>query len=85
MKLNEKNTDTLRAKDVGELKSMIVDLQKKLLNFRFQKAAKKTLDTSSLRHNRRQVARIKTIIREKETAQYASSYFKWKSVQENWR
>ena len=42
---------------------------RELFNLRFQKATQQLSDTSTLKNARRNVARIKTILRERELAQ----------------
>jgi large subunit ribosomal protein L29 len=61
MKFNE-----LRQKNVNELHEEINELLKIYLKLRMQKASQQLTNTSVLRQNRRAVARIKTILNEKQ-------------------
>ena len=54
---------------LNDLKKIIVDInseRKKLLNFRFQKALQQLEHPQKLRHVKKNVARVKTFIRELE-------------------
>lgn len=55
----------LRAKTVDELKEQLLNLKKEQFNLRFQRASGQLENTSRVRQVRRDVARIKTILTEK--------------------
>lgn len=61
MKVNE-----LRSMDDEKLESLIEERHKELFNLRFQKVAGQLTNTSRPRQVRREIARIKTILRERE-------------------
>lgn len=64
MKPNE-----LRNLDDARLKQQIEDYQKELFNLRFQKVTGKLTNTARPRQVRKEIARIKTILRERELQQ----------------
>lgn len=51
-----------------ELRDREEELKRKLLNLRFQVATDRQDNTAALRETRREIARIKTILRERELA-----------------
>ncbi len=55
----------VRAKTVDELKDMLVELKKEQFNLRFQKATQQLESTSRIREVRRDIARVKTVLAEK--------------------
>ena len=59
---------TLRDKDVAGLQTEIKDLQKAHFGLRMQKATQQLTNTSTLRVTRRDIARAKTILAEKQAA-----------------
>lgn len=59
----------LRDKDVAGLQAEIKDLQKAHFNLRMQKATQQLGNVASLRVTRRDVARAKTILAQKQTAE----------------
>ncbi|MEZ4471792.1 MAG: 50S ribosomal protein L29 [bacterium] len=61
----------LREKTVDELKTMGEERRRELFDLRFKHYTGQLLDTASLRKTRRDIARIETIIRERELAQSA--------------
>ena len=61
MKANE-----LRNQDVEQLQKQIDDYYQELFNLRFQKVTGKLTNTARPRIVRREIARIKTILRERE-------------------
>ncbi len=67
MKTN-KYVEDLRSKSTAELNAELVDAKKELFNLRFQIAAAQTQNTSRIREVRRNIARIQTVITEKEKA-----------------
>ncbi len=58
----------VRAKSADELKDQLVKLKKEAFNLRFQKATGQLENTARMRHVSRDIARIKTIMREKPRA-----------------
>ncbi|MGF6350705.1 50S ribosomal protein L29 [Variovorax sp. W2I14] len=57
---------TLRTKDVAGLEAEIKDLQKAHFGLRMQKATQQLSNTSTLRVTRRDIARAKTILAQKQ-------------------
>jgi len=62
--------DDLRGKSPDELKDRLLGLRKEQFNLRFQKASGQLENTARVRQVRRDIARIKTILR--NTAQASS-------------
>jgi len=62
---------TLRDKDVAGLQTEIKELQKAHFGLRMQKATQQLSNTSTLRVTRRDIARAKTILAQKQEAQAA--------------
>jgi len=58
----------LKAKTPDELKESLVGLRKERFNLRFQQASGQLENTARVRQVRRDIARIKTILREKQAA-----------------
>lgn len=58
----------VRAKTADELKQELLDLKKEQFNLRFQGATQQLENTSRVRQVRRDIARVKTILREKSVA-----------------
>lgn len=58
----------LRNKDEAGLQAEIKELQKAHFNLRMQKGTQQLTDTSALRKTRRDIARAKTILAEKQAA-----------------
>ncbi len=58
----------VRAKSADELKEQLLNLKKEAFNLRFQKATGQLENTARMRHVSRDIARIKTIMREKSRA-----------------
>lgn len=58
----------LRTKDEAGLQAEIKELQKAHFNLRMQKGTQQLTDTSALRKTRRDIARAKTILAEKQAA-----------------
>jgi large subunit ribosomal protein L29 len=58
----------VRAKTVDELTTQLGDLQKEAFNLRFQRASGQLENTARVRQVRRDIARIKTILGERERA-----------------
>jgi len=62
------NTAELRQKDVAGIKEEIKALQKAHFGLRMQKATQQLNNTGTLRTTRRDIARAKTILAEKQAA-----------------
>ena len=62
------NTAELRQKDVAGIQSEIKALQKAHFGLRMQKATQQLGNTGTLRITRRDIARAKTILAEKQAA-----------------
>ena len=58
----------LHKKEVTELQAEVKELQKAHFGLRMQKATQQLSNTSSLRHTRRDIARAKTILAQKQAA-----------------
>ncbi|MBN1146477.1 MAG: 50S ribosomal protein L29 [Anaerolineales bacterium] len=58
----------LRDLSSQELSSRLADAREELMNLRFQQATGELTDFNRLRYTRRQIARIETILRERELA-----------------
>ena len=55
----------VRAKTPDELKAMLLDLRKEQFNLRFQRATGQAENVARVRQVRRDIARVKTIMRER--------------------
>lgn len=60
--------DDLRAKTVDELKDQLITLKKEQFNLRFQQASGQLENTARVRQVRRDIARIKTLLTEKQAS-----------------
>ena len=58
----------IRAKSADELNSMLLDLRKEQFNLRFQRATGQLEAVSRIKAVRRDIARVKTIMAERERA-----------------
>ena len=58
----------LRAKDSAELNKELLELRKAQFSMRMQVATQQLQDTSQLGKVRKDIARVKTLLREKATA-----------------
>ena len=67
------NAEELRSKSADELVKLILDLRKEQFNARFQKAQGALENTAQVRKNRREIARVKTILNEKRRLEDAPS------------
>ena len=63
------NTGDLRAMTVDQLDDELLKLKKERFNLRFQRATGQLENTSRVREVRRDIARIRTIARQKRAAQ----------------
>ena len=61
--------EDVRAKTDDELKEALLDLKKEQFNLRFQKASGQLENTARVRAVRRDVARIKTILGQRQSRQ----------------
>ena len=59
----------VRAKTADELKDQLVDLKKEQFNLRFQRATQQLEKPARVKEVRRDIARIKTILAQKNAAQ----------------
>lgn len=59
-------TEEIRNLTTEALRDELEGAHKELFNLRFQKATQQLGDTSTLRKIRRKIARIKTVVRERE-------------------
>ena len=56
----------LKGQSVADLKAQLVDAKKELFNLRFQNATNQLDNTSRIKEVRKNIARIQTVITEKE-------------------
>ena len=63
-----KYVEDLRAKSIAELNDELVAAKKELFNLRFQHVTGQLENPVKMRELKRDIARVKTIIREKELA-----------------
>jgi large subunit ribosomal protein L29 len=68
MKIKEQ-LKKFRSMDEKELNEKIADLKEEIFNIRFQLATSHSGEFSKIRQNKRMIARIKTIITEKQTVE----------------
>ena len=61
-----KYLEELKSLTVADLQSQLVDAKKELFNLRFQNATNQLDNTSRIKEVRKNIARIQTIITEKE-------------------
>jgi large subunit ribosomal protein L29 len=69
--LKAADREKLREMELPELRSQEKDLSEKLFRMRMQKALGQIDNALKVRETRRQIARLKTLIRQKELAQPA--------------
>ncbi len=62
-----KYLDELRTQSAAELNEQLVEAKKELFNLRFQNATNQLTNTSRIKEVRKNIARIRTIITEKES------------------
>ena len=60
------NTKKLRELSVEEMHKQLNDSREELMNLRFQQASGELTDSSRLRYTRRQIARLITLLAERE-------------------
>ena len=58
--------EQIRAKESGDLRQEVTDRKREVFNLRFQKATEKAENPGRIRALRRDIARIKTVLRERE-------------------
>jgi large subunit ribosomal protein L29 len=56
----------IREKTIDELRSLVGDLKKELFTLRLQKSTNKLENPASITTTKRTIARVKTVIKEKE-------------------
>ncbi len=61
----------IRKMSVAEIENQLVDTRHELLNLRFQTITGQLTDTSRIRAVRRDIARMETVLREKQMAETA--------------
>jgi large subunit ribosomal protein L29 len=64
--------EALRAKTPDELKTQLIDLKKEQFNLRFQAAGGQVENPTRAKIARREIARIKTVLGQKATAENAA-------------
>ena len=62
-----KELEDFRASDAGKVSDELLDLKKEQFNLRFQQATGQLEKSSRMRDVRRQIARVQTVLREKQT------------------
>ena len=60
--------EEIRKLKVEEIRSKVVDMRDELMKLRFQQVTGQLTDPSRLRHLRRDIARVETILKETERA-----------------
>ncbi|MBM3509768.1 MAG: 50S ribosomal protein L29 [Alphaproteobacteria bacterium] len=60
--------DELKGKSLDELKDQLLQLKKEAFNLRFQRASGQLQNTARVREVRRDIARLKTVLRARERA-----------------
>ncbi|MBI2801694.1 MAG: 50S ribosomal protein L29 [Gammaproteobacteria bacterium] len=56
----------LRAKSVADLKTLLIDKRKEQFNLRMQRGSGQPIRSSQVRETRRDIARIKTVLGQKQ-------------------
>ena len=67
------NIDEVRGLSHDELMKELEDLQRGTMNLRFRKATLQLQDSSEIKSTRRTIARIRTVLREREIAEALQS------------
>jgi len=67
------NIDEVRGLSHEELMKELEDLQRGMMNLRFRKATLQLQDSSEIKSTRRTIARIRTVLREREIAEALQS------------
>jgi large subunit ribosomal protein L29 len=68
-----RQTEELRAMDIEELDTRLAEAKQELFNLRFQLATGQLDNSARIRQVKKQVARLNTVIREKELAAYEAA------------
>lgn len=68
-----KHKEDLRGKSLDELRKVLVDTQEELFNLKFQRATGNLENHRNIRKAKKEIARVHTLIREKELAQKGSN------------
>lgn len=63
------NAAELREKNIEELNTELLELRKEQFNLRMQKATGQSNQTHTLKDVRRKIARVKTVLNQKNTAE----------------
>ncbi|MFA5542506.1 MAG: 50S ribosomal protein L29 [Bacilli bacterium] len=66
--VKKSEADKVRALDVATIEKEISDLKQELFNLRFQAAVGKLENTAQIKKNKKQIARMKTILTERANA-----------------
>jgi len=64
----ESEADKIRKMDVATIEQNIAELRQELFNLRFQAAVGKLENTAQIKKNRKQIARMKTVLTERADA-----------------
>ncbi len=64
----ESEADKIRKMDVATIEKHIAELKQELFNLRFQAVVGKLENTAQIKKNRKQIARMKTILTERANA-----------------
>lgn len=64
----ESETEKLRKLDVATIEKNILELKQELFHLRFQAAVGKLENTAQIKKNKKQIARMKTILTERANA-----------------
>ena len=67
------NIDEVRGLSHDELMKELADQQRGMMNLRFRKATLQLQDSSDIKTTRRTIARIRTVLREREIAEALQS------------
>ena len=65
----KKHIDGLRSKSVEDLRTVLVDSKEELFNLKFQQATGNLENHRNIRKAKKEIARVHTLIREKELEQ----------------
>lgn len=65
------NAAEIRELSVSEIEEQLIETRHELLNLRFQSITGQLTDTSRIRTTRRDIARMETILKEKQLAEMA--------------
>lgn len=65
----KKHKEDLRNKSINELRTVLVDAKEELFNLKFQRATGNLDNHRNIRKTKKEIARIHTVIREKELSE----------------